>query len=127
MKVTDWSKYEPQFAEHEFNCKHTGRNEMQVEFMDKLHALRLEYGKGMIINSGYRHWTHPVEARKGHKNGEHTTGMCADVACRDSRERFELIGLAYKHGFTRIGFHKGFLHLGLGGGNLPQNVFWAYA
>lgn len=127
MKVTDWSKYAPQFSEHEFNCKHTGRNEMQVEFMDKLHELRLAYGKAMIVTSGYRHWSHPVEAKKGHKNGEHTKGMCADIACRSSGERYELLELAFKLGFPRIGFHSGFLHLGLGGDGLPSRVFWDYS
>ena len=125
-KVTDWSKYEPEFAAHEFDCKHTGRNEMQAEFMDKLHELRKRHGKGMIITSGYRHWTHPVEAKKGHKNGEHTKGMCADIACTTSQQRYELLKLAFEMGFPRIGFHKSFLHLGLGGDGLPNNVAWDY-
>jgi uncharacterized protein YcbK (DUF882 family) len=124
-KVTDWGKYAPEFADHEFNCKSTGRNEMQVEFMDKLHELRKRYGKGMIITSGYRHWTHPVEARKGHKNGEHTKGMCADIACTNSQDRFQLVKLALEMGFTRIGFHKTFLHLGMSA-DMPQNVLWDY-
>lgn len=122
----DWKKYEPQFTKAEFDCKHTGLNGMKPEFMDKLHALRMAYGKPMKINSGYRHWSHPVEAKKGHKNGEHTQGMCADIQCTTSQARYELLLLAFQMGFPRIGFHQGFLHLGTSP-NLPQNVFWEYS
>jgi zinc D-Ala-D-Ala carboxypeptidase len=120
-----WAEY-PNFPKREFDCKHTGKNEMKHEFMAKLQALRVEYGKALGITSGYRHWTHPVEARKGHTTGEHTRGTCADIACASSAERFVLVRLALKHGFTRIGVAKTFLHLGIGGPGLPQNVIWDY-
>lgn len=122
----DWSKY-PNFNESEFRCRHTGKCEMQPEFMQRLQALRVEYGKPMTITSGYRHWTHPTEAKKGHTTGEHTRGLCADIACTDGRARYELITLALKHGFNRIGIAKNFVHLGLGGTGLPPNVIWEYA
>lgn len=121
----DWSKY-PNFTESEFRCRHTGKCEMQPEFMQRLQALRVEYGKPMTITSGYRHWTHPTEAKKGHTTGEHTRGLCADIACTDGRTRYELITLALKHGFSRIGIAKSFVHLGLGGPGLPSNVIWDY-
>lgn len=123
--MIDWSKY-PNFSASEFDCKHTGRNEMRTEFMDRLQALRTEYGRPMKITSGYRHPSHPVEARKGHSNGEHTRGMCADIACTSGSERYELVRLAMAHGFHRIGIAKTFLHLGLGGPGLPSNVIWEY-
>jgi zinc D-Ala-D-Ala carboxypeptidase len=123
--VSDWSKY-PNFNEDEFNCKHSGKNDMQDSFMEKLQQLRTAYGKPMTITSGYRHWSHPVELKKGHKNGEHTKGLCCDVAVTNSTDRFNLIKLALELGFTRIGFHTGFLHLGIGDATLPNNVFWHY-
>jgi uncharacterized protein YcbK (DUF882 family) len=94
--------------------------------MERLQAIRSEYGRPMRITSGYRHPTHPVEARKTHSNGEHTQGMCADVAVADGRERFDLVRLALKHGITRVGVAKGFIHLGLGGPGLANNVMWEY-
>jgi zinc D-Ala-D-Ala carboxypeptidase len=121
-----WDLY-PNFSKSELDCKHTGENEMQHEFMVKLQELRTLYGKPMKINSGYRHPTHPIEFRKGHSNGEHTQGMCADIAVTSSSDRYQLIKLAFELGFPRIGFHKGFLHLGLGGKGLPNNVFWDYS
>lgn len=36
--INDWSKY-PNFKQSEFDCKETGENDMQPEFMDKLQAL----------------------------------------------------------------------------------------
>lgn len=125
MSDARWHEY-PNFSKAEFDCKHTGANAMRHEFMTRLQALRAEYDRPMRITSGYRHPSHPVEARKTHSNGEHTQGMCADVACSTSQDRFELIRLAYKHGFTRIGIARTFVHLGLGGRALPQNVMWDY-
>jgi len=123
----DWSKYHPYFKKSEFQCKHTGKCEMDEEFMDRLLELRLRYNKPMIVNSGYRHWSHPVELpRKGHKNGEHTQGRCADIRITNSRDRYEFLKLAFELGFPRLGFHNGFIHLGIGGNSLPNDVFWDY-
>jgi zinc D-Ala-D-Ala carboxypeptidase len=121
----NWALY-PNFSEAEFRCRHTGKCEMKPEFMERLQALRLAYGKPMTITSGYRHWTHPVEVRKGHTTGEHTRGTCADIACASSAERFALVELALQLGFTRIGVAKTFLHLGTGAPGLPTKVMWDY-
>lgn len=121
----DWFKY-PNFSKEEFDCKHTGKNEMKDSFMQILQNIRTEYNKPMKITSGYRHWTHPVEARKGHTTGEHTQGTCADIACNNGSDRFQLVTLALKHGITRIGIAKSFIHLGIGGVNLPNHVIWDY-
>ena len=121
----NWSDY-PNFAKSEFDCKHTGLNEMKPEFMAKLQALRAEYGKPMTITSGYRHPTHPIEARKGRSDGEHTRGMCCDIACSTGVDRYDIVKLALKYGFHRIGIAKNFVHLGLGGKGLPPNVRWEY-
>lgn len=129
MTPAQWNKQKvlyPNFSKEEFDCKHTGTNEMKHEFMRVLQAIRDEYGP-MKVTSGFRHPTHPVEARKKHANGEHTKGMCADVACNSGAERYRLVTLALKHGITRIGIAKTFVHLGLGAPGLPNNVIWEYA
>ena len=120
-----WDKY-PNFSKAEFDCKATGENNMQHEFMEKLQAIRTEYGRSMSVTSCFRSVKHPIEAKKTHSNGEHTQGMCADIACTNGTDRFRLIQLAYRHGITRIGIAKTFLHLGIGGKNLPNNVVWEY-
>ncbi len=125
MTPARWIEY-PNFTAAEFNCRHTGQNEMKHEFMRVLQAIRAEYGKSMQITSGFRHPTHPVEARKGHSMGEHTQGTCADIACSSGADRFTLVQLALKHGIIRIGIAKNFLHLGVGGPGLPPRVIWDY-
>lgn len=121
-----WDKY-PNFSKAEFECKHTGENNMQHEFMEKLQKLRTIYGKPMTITSGFRSVKHPIEAaKKSRAAGEHTRGMCADIACTNGQDRFLLVKMALELGFTRIGIAKNFLHIGLGGNGLPNNVIWDY-
>lgn len=125
MSTAQWSKY-PNFSKIEFDCKHTGENNMQHEFMEKLQKIRVAYGKSMKVTSGFRSKKHPIEARKTHSNGEHTQGMCADIYCDNGVDRYRLVSLALLNGITRIGIAKNFLHLGIGGNNLPNNVIWEY-
>lgn len=123
--IAQWDKY-PNFSKQEFDCKHTGENNMQHEFMEKLQKIRQVYGKPLTITSGFRSIKHPVEARKTHSNGEHTQGNCADIACNNGVDRYKLINLALANGITRIGIAKNFLHFGIGGNGLPNNVIWEY-
>ena len=126
-KIMDWSKY-PNFNKAEFDCKHSGKNDMKPEFMSKLQALRAEYGKPMRISSGYRDVTHPIEKVKA-APGEHTFGMACDVAV-EGADAYRIIQLGIKHGFTRIGVQqKGagrFIHLGLAAGRFPAPMVWSY-
>ena len=124
MTHARWHEYK-YFQKSEFACKHTGLNEMKHEFVSVLEKIREEYGP-MVVTSGYRHPTHPVEARKSHSNGEHTQGMCADIACTSGSDRYRLITIALKHGITRIGIARNFVHLGMGGRGLPDRVIWEY-
>ena len=125
--MIDWNDY-PNFTEDELRCQHTGLSGMTKEFMDKLQEIRTKYGKSMIVSSGYRHITHPIEARKSSR-GEHTYGMCVDIAIR-GKEAVELLGVAQSCGITRLGIQqKGsgrFLHLGLGAEGLANPWIWSY-
>jgi uncharacterized protein YcbK (DUF882 family) len=125
MTPAKWDEY-PNFSKNEFDCKHSGLNEMKHEFMTALQAIRNDYGP-MKVTSGFRHYTHPIEMKKGHQNGEHTKGMCCDVFCNNGADRYRLITIALRHGVTRIGIAKTFVHLGLGAPRLPNNVIWEYA
>lgn len=129
MRVTDWGLY-PNFTEDEFRCRHTGLCEMQAEFMELLQAIRRAYGKPMVISSGYRHPSHPTEARKAHTTGEHTRGTCCDVAV-SGPDALRLVEIALSFGVSRIGVNqKGnagrFIHLGIGGPGLPAPALWSY-
>jgi zinc D-Ala-D-Ala carboxypeptidase len=124
MTPARWGEY-PNFTKAEFDCKSTGQNEMKHEFMDVLQKIRAEFGP-VKVTSGFRHPTHPIEAKKM-RPGEHTFGMCCDIACNNGADRYRLITIALKHGCTRIGIAKTFVHIGLGAPGLPSNVIWEYA
>jgi zinc D-Ala-D-Ala carboxypeptidase len=123
--VRDWSAF-PNFAAHEFRCKHTGRHGMDEDFLTMLQALRTAFGKPLVINSGYRHRTHPIEAAKA-SPGAHATGQAADIAIGPGSEVNRLVHLALDHGFSGIGISQRagrgrFVHLD----TLPRVAMWSY-
>lgn len=100
-KNVNWAHYYPVLQEHEFRCSHTGKCEMDKDFLDLLYALRLELDEPLIITSGYRDETHPAEAKKS-SPGFHTKGMAVDIACW-SDKAWRIVRIAFKLGFTGIG------------------------
>jgi uncharacterized protein YcbK (DUF882 family) len=125
----NWNLY-PNFKKAEFDCKHSGKNEMQHSFMAKLQALRTAFGKPMRITSGYRHATHPIEAKKK-RPGAHATGLAADISVSHA-DAHQLLKLAFELGFTGIGVkQKGsgrFIHLDIIENNQhqPRPHVWSY-
>ena len=125
----DWdkSKY---FDKSEFVCSHTGKAEMDGEFIAKLNRLRHLYGKPLTISSGYRDETHPVEAIKK-SPGAHTSGQAFDILI-DRENAYNLLKIAFTVGFTGIGVNqKGgarFLHLDTidNSPNRPRPTIWSY-
>lgn len=110
--MINWNDY-PNFTKEEFDCKETGENNMQPEFMQHLQNLRELYGKPMRITSGFRSVNHSIEKRKK-RAGAHTTGQAVDIAV-DRTDAHRLLELAFDYGFTGIGIQqKGggrFIHL----------------
>jgi uncharacterized protein YcbK (DUF882 family) len=98
--LINWNDY-PNFSENEFKCKSTGKCEMDAFFLLKLQNLRNAYNKPLIISSGYRHPTHPVEAKKD-KPGTHTLGRAVDILIY-GKDALHLLQLACKMGFTGFG------------------------
>ena len=128
----DWSAY-PNFSKKEFACKHTGACEMTPIFMRALQVLRTSYGTPFIITSGYRHATHPIEARKD-KPGAHAHGVAADIALAGS-DAYGLLNIVFGMGcWTGIGVQqkgKGrFIHLDMATsdmlGGAPRPHIWSY-
>ena len=127
----NWNDY-PNFSKEEFDCSHTLKNEMKKEFLDLLQEVRNKSSFPFVITSGYRHPTHPIEARKS-KPGEHTYGMACDIGVYGSKAH-ELIKIAVEVGFPRIGVNqKGplderFIHLGIANESdgFPSPWIWSY-
>ena len=124
----NWSNY-PNFSKEEFECSHTGECKMHPDFMERLQRLRTALRQPIIINSGYRSPTHPIEAKKT-SVGSHTTGRAVDVKA-SGHYAFELVELAIELGFTRIGvsqkgdYNSRFIHLD-DNPDFPHPVIWSY-
>ena len=122
--MTDWSAYK-HFTRGEFACKcGCGRADMQPLFMGRLQALRMIWGKPMIITSGYRCPDHPVEKAKA-SPGTHAQGIAADIGVSGA-DAVTLLRLALDANFTGIGVQqKGpgrFLHLDI----REHPAIWSY-
>ncbi|WP_375594634.1 D-Ala-D-Ala carboxypeptidase family metallohydrolase [Algihabitans albus] len=126
--VTNWSPY-PNFTESEFRCSHTGRCEMQSALLDKLQALRSQLGQPLVVSSGYRDPSHPLEARKA-RPGAHAYGHAVDLRC-DGQLAYLVLSFAPRIGFERIGVaQKGarssrFIHLDTWPDG-PSPAVWSY-
>jgi zinc D-Ala-D-Ala carboxypeptidase len=123
----NYGKY---FKESEFVCSHTGEVKMDQSFLDLLNALRETYGKPLRITSGYRHPTHPIEAKK--KNpGAHTTGKAVDIAVNRG-DAYNFLLIALNAGCTGIGVaQKGngrFIHIDTltASSTHPRPTIWSY-
>lgn len=115
--VEDWGLY-PNFSEREFQCSHTSECRMHPDFMEALQNVRSSVGFPLVISSGYRSPTHPVERIKSTK-GEHTLGLAADVRVF-GEQALAVMDAAFAEGFRRFGFAQSgyhqtrFIHLGWG-------------
>lgn len=129
MSDAKWSEY-PNFTKKEFDCKFTGENKMQHEFLERLQRVRTRFDMPMTITSGYRSPKHPNERDK--KNpGAHTKGRACDVSVAGA-DALLLVGLAIEEGFTGVGVsQKGttrFIHLDDISGDVrfPRPTIWSY-
>ena len=115
----------PNFTLHEMACRGTdcqgtgvgcGTCEMVPAFMDLLQQIRNEYGKPMIVTSGYRCPAHNAKVSTTGKNGPHVLGEAVDIKVY-GRDAHRLIKIAIAYGMTGIGVkqhgpHDGrFVHL----------------
>jgi zinc D-Ala-D-Ala carboxypeptidase len=98
------------FKPHEFDCSHTGKNEMSDAFLLRLDELRYRCGFPFVITSGYRDPSHPIEAKKA-VPGTHSQGIAVDIAVNGGNQRYIIQREAFKMGFTGIGVHKSFIHV----------------
>ena len=111
------------FTKEEFDCKHTGENQMQQEFMEKLDELRAACGFPFVITSGYRDPSHPAEASKATKRGTHALGIAADIGVSGGSQRRAIVEHAISLGFNGIGVAKGFVHVD---NRDSLRVMWCY-
>jgi len=126
----------PNFTPAELTCKHTGVLVVVPAFMDRLQGMRLELSFPLPVTSGYRHPTHPAEAKKA-QPGSHAFARAVDIAISGERA-FELVAAALRFGFTGIGvsqnlnapLSKRFVHLddmtAADSYHAPRPFLWSY-
>ena len=123
--MIDWKNY-PNFSDQEFRCQHTGKRGISEKLVRRLQLVRNEYGKPMVVTSGYRDPKHPIERVKK-VPGAHSSGLAADIRVGPGEDVHRLVELAMKHGFTGIGISQRdgqprFVHLDL----LDRKAVWGY-
>jgi zinc D-Ala-D-Ala carboxypeptidase len=121
----------PNFSVKEICCKHTGILRINDTSLDRLQRVRRRYGI-MVVNSAYRHPSHPIEATKI-RPGVHTDGYAFDISVGDSIRALKLIEIARAEGFTGIGVSQRagqprFVHLddAPNSASFPRPAIWSY-
>jgi len=110
------------FTMDEFVCSHTGKVEMNVNFLKRLDQLRERCAFPFVITSGFRDETHPNEVEKD-SPGTHTMGIAVDVAVSNGYERRRIVEEALKMGFNGVGVAKSFVHVD---DRVSPPVIWSY-
>jgi hypothetical protein len=93
----------PHFTPEEWACHGDGSLVVETDFMDRIEALRVEFGQPMPLNSGYRSPAYNSSVAHTGDTGPHTTAHACDVGVVSSVTGFRLVQLAIEHGFTGIG------------------------
>ena len=97
---------------------------MSEEILHMLDAARKIYGKSMRVTSGFRTESHNKKVG-GVVSSSHLKGLAADIACSESKNRFEMIKALLEVGFKRIGIASAFIHIDIDK-DKSQNVIWTY-
>ena len=124
-QLCNWEEIEF-FKKEEFNCSHTGKNEMNHVFMQKLDCLRRLIKRPLVVSSGFRDVTHPIESAKT-KAGMHTKGIAVDLLS-SHQHAMSIVKHAMDLGIKGIGVkQKGdygsrFIHLDA----RETPAFWSY-
>ena len=121
------------FSKLEFQCPCScGANKISSVLIEKLQKVRNIIGRPIIITSGVRceFYNASIKAsmNSSHIPDEHGIGNAVDIACINSKDRYELIEIAQKY-FKRIGIsggsYGGFVHLDVDRSKV-QEVMWLY-
>lgn len=98
---------------------------MKPEFLKMIDEARDIAGVPFVINSGYRTVAHNTEVG-GTVTSSHLTGCAADIAVRNSSQRFRIMAALIAVGFTRMGIGETFIHCDNDTVKTP-GVAWLYA
>lgn len=97
---------------------------MNSELLQMLDTARELYAKPMVITSGFRTEEHNAKVG-GTANSSHLRGLAADISCKTSGERWDMLDSLIKAGFNRIGIAKTFIHVDIDEEKQPF-LIWTY-
>ena len=121
------------FSKLEVQCPcGCGANKISSILIEKLQKVRNIIGTSIIITSGVRceFYNTSIKAsmNSSHVPDDFGIGHAVDIACLNSKDRYELVEIAQKF-FKRIGISKGsdggFIHLDVDRTKI-QEVLWLY-
>lgn len=96
------------FTDEELQCKHCGLLIFDPEFRQKLDHARESANIPFIVTSGYRCPEHNKSV--GSTSTNHTSGKAADIYCKDSHARYEIVKALIQCGMMGIGVGGRFIH-----------------
>jgi len=98
------------FSKSELECSFSGECEVEEDAIQKLEALREEWGKPIRLSSAYRSAENPRERTKktgpGYHHGVNGNGGQAFDVLLAGEDVVPFIALAIKHGFKGIGVNQ---------------------
>lgn len=97
---------------------------MDKTLLEMLDEVRDKFDKPIHITSGFRTPAHN-EAVGGVETSSHLKGLAVDIACTNSKDRFDLINCLLDVGFSRIGVGDTFIHADIDQ-DKTQGVIWTY-
>ena len=121
------------FSKLEFQCPCScGANKISSVLIEKLQKVRNIIGRPIVITSGVRCEFYNASIKgsmnSSHIPDEYEIGNDVDIACTNSKDRYELVEVAQKF-FKRIGIsggqYGGFVHLDVDRSKV-QEVMWLY-
>tara|TARA_R100000655_G_C3000062_1_gene194250 strand:+ start:6469 stop:6831 length:363 start_codon:yes stop_codon:yes gene_type:complete len=89
---------------------------MYVPFIKILDKIREDFGKPIVINSGYRTANYNDKVLGARVGSSHKKGLAVDIRCTNSGDRVSLLNAIYKHNIRRVGIAKSFLHIDIDNG-----------
>lgn len=136
IEAAHWQDIEAQgtwpgrfFRARELADRLTGALRIDPHFLAWLEEVRKEYGRVMVINSGYRTPEHQ-EKLTGRRTGAHVDGVAVDVRVA-GRDAYDLLQKAMDYGVSGIGINQTgewsqrYLHLDLWTGK-GRPAIWSY-
>lgn len=127
--MSDWQFFNYE-TDSKLACSCCGEQGMSDQFMQRIDALRADYGKPLTVTSGYRCPAYNQRVSSTGEDGPHTTGLAIDLHV-SGEDAHTLLDLAFTYQFSGIGIaQKGnhgarFIHLDdISTGNRPW--VWSY-